>query len=180
VGPLAPDGAPAARRAHALLSDAGLDPEWHDDMRSQVWWKAIANHAVNPLAATQGLANGRLLDDPWWTQVMAVAGEAHAVGRAAGVALPGPPSQLVHAIRGTLARTAENRNSMVRDVELHRATEIEPISGRIVRLARRLGMPALASEQAYRALKAVEASYLGQEASLALARQEAMWESEPF
>jgi len=65
-------------------------------------------------------------------------------------------------------------------VEARRPTELEQISGRLVRLARRLGIAAPRSDDAYRKVKAIEARYLGEEASLRMVRDEAAWETEPF
>lgn len=169
VGPLDATGAPAAQRAFALLASAGLEPEWHDDMRAPVWRKALLNHAVNPLAALAGARNGEMLDEPHWSAACRLLAEGYALSRAAGVALPG---DLEKGMRDTLERTPRNRCSMLQDVEARRPTEVEQLSGHLVRLGRRLGYPMPESDAVYRRLKALEASYLGEAASLALTRAE--------
>lgn len=182
AGPVGGTFAGTAGLAHALLSDAGLEPELHADMRPHVWRKALVNHAVNPVAAVRGAANGDLLAGKAWQEVAELAEEGYAVARAAGVALPdiASPAAMAQAVRGTLSRTAGNRNSMVQDVANRRPTEIEQISGRLVRLARRLGHPAFASETAYHRLKDLEAGYMGGVESLRRTRDEAAWEAAPF
>jgi 2-dehydropantoate 2-reductase len=180
VGPWTLEGEAAARRLHGLLDHAGLQPEWSDAMRGHVWRKALANHAINPLGALHGCANGGLLRGPAWTQVQQLVEEGYAISRCAGVGLPGvgDASGLLDAVRGTLERTAANRNSMLQDVESKRPTEVEQISGRLVRLARRLGIAAPHSDEVYRNLKALESRYLGEEALLQRVRDEAHWETE--
>ena len=164
----------AARRAYALMLDAGLEPEWSDDVRPHVWLKGLVNHAVNPVAALAGVANGRLLAGRLGERCRILAEEGHALSRAAGVALP---ADVVATVRSTLERTAENRCSMLQDVAARRPTEVEQITGHLVRLARRLGYPMVASEGVYRDLKRLESSYLGEAASLRMAREEAKAES---
>lgn len=193
VGPHAPTAATAAaaataatvttaHRAHALLSDAGLEPASADGMRGHVWRKALVNHAVNPLSALEQVPNGRLLKGKLWEQCEELALEGFAVARAAGVALPdvADGDALVALVRTTLERTSDNRNSMVQDMGNRRPTEIEQISGRLVRLARRLGHPAFASEDVYHLVKDAEAQYLGGAESLRRTREEVQWENAPF
>lgn len=182
VGPHRPEGETAARRVLELLDHAGLAPEWSQDMRGPVWRKALVNHAANPVAALHQSDNGGLLREPAWGQCVELIDEGFAISRSAGVGMPGVRSaaDLTAALRATLERTRGNRNSMVQDVASQRPTEVEQISGRLVRLARRLGIAAPHSDAIYRSVKAVEAKYLGDEVSLRMARTESEWESEPF
>jgi hypothetical protein len=57
---------------------------------------------------------------------------------------------------------------------------VEQISGRLVRLSRRLGIAAPQSDEVYRKVKALEAHYLGEEESLSRVRDEVSWETGPF
>lgn len=171
VGPV-PGADPAcARRLLGLLDDAGLQPRWHDDITPAVWTKAAVNAGLNPLAALHGVRNGALLADPrLFSQAQALVEEVHALSRAAGVLLP---DDLLTRLKDTLERTADNKCSMLQDVEARRPTEVEQITGWFVRLARRLGHPLPENEQVYRQVKGLEAGYLGQDLSLRMAREEA-------
>ncbi len=182
VGPYAAESGPAVDQAEALLADAGLEPERHAQMRPYIWRKALVNHAVNPIGALHGAANGRILDGALWRQSVVLAEEGYGVARAAGVPLPGAggADAVVATVRSTLEKTPANRNSMLQDVMARKPTEIEQITGRIVRLSRRLGLPATASEEAYHHVKALEAGYLGDAEALRMTRDEVAWENEPF
>lgn len=179
VGP-SPGGSPdAARRAQSLLSDAGLDPEWHDAMRPYVWRKAILNAGINPVGAVAGLRNGDLLDqENLWSACEALVREGTHLAEAAQVNLP--PGNLVDLTRTTLKSTSANFCSMLQDVRGRRPTEIEQLTGRMVRLAERLAVPLPHSKAMYRRVKDLEGSYLGLETSLRLTSDEKIWEGEPF
>ncbi len=179
VGP-GPDGDEApARKALQLLADAGLEPEWHDAMRGFVWRKALINHAVNPVAALHLVANGEVLARP----------ELHALASTMlreGLALaergrvPLPPGDLQGLLDSTLRKTAANRVSMLQDVEAKRPTEIEQLTGRMVRLGEKLLVSMPRSEAVYGRVKDLETSYLGAERVRQTVWDELPWELEPF
>lgn len=167
----------AAQKAQALLTDARLDPEWHDDMRPFVWRKAIVNAGINPVGALHRLRNGAIAAKG---DLLALAGqlvtEGVEVARRAGVALP--PGDLVEAMHQTLGRTSENKCSMLQDVEAKRPTEIEQITGRLVRLGARLDVTVPDGTAVYRRIKELEAAYLGADAAARMTRDELAWESD--
>ena len=179
VGPHTPEGEKAAAAAHTLLGDAGLAPESQQAMRGFVWRKAIINHCVNPVAALYRVPNGEVLTQPHLhRQSTGLLKEAMALAEKARVRLP--PGDLQELLDATLQRTATNRVSMLQDVEAHRPTEIEQLTGRMVRLGQRLRVLMPRSIEVYGQVKDLESSYLGREAALALARDEKPWEAEPF
>lgn len=179
VGP-GPDGAEApARLAHRILADAGMSPEWQPQMRGYVWRKAIINHAVNPVAALHGVRNGELAKSPALHALSAtLLKEALALAERGRVPLP--PGDAQELLDGTLRRTADNKVSMLQDVEAKRPTEIETLTGRLVRLGEKLLVSLPRSEAVYGRLKDLETSYLGAEAVRAGVWDELPWEQEPF
>jgi 2-dehydropantoate 2-reductase len=79
----------------------------------------------------------------------AVAEEGEATARAAGVALPYPSAG--EAVLETARKTADNRCSMLQDLEAGRPTEIDYLNGAIVRVAESHGI----ASPANRALSAL-------------------------
>ena len=157
IGPYR-DTTPAdARRVAALLVSAGLKAEGFDDLRPAQWSKLIFNATVNAVAALTGLrhdfhyAEGLLGD-----LVHALVDEGKAAARAAGVELREDPWEM-----NALAtrRGHAHYPSMLEDVEARRPTEIELITGALVREAERHGVPAPLHTALYRLVKAKEASY---------------------
>lgn len=179
VGPHVPEGTAAAKSAQKLFTDAGLAPEYHDEMRGYVWRKALINHAVNPVAALHGVPNGDVAARPdLFALSSTLLREGLALAQRARVPLPGGDLQQLMQI--TLQRTAANRVSMLQDVEAKRPTEIEQLTGRLVRLGERLLVSMPRSEAVYGRLKDLETSYLGAEVSRKTMWDELPFESEPF
>jgi 2-dehydropantoate 2-reductase len=180
VGPAQDGQDRGARMAFGLLARVGLEPEWRDAMRGPVWRKALVNHAINPVAALHGVLNGQLARRADLHEAcLAVLTEGEAVARKAGVDL-GPGGALVEAFEQTVARTGENACSMLQDVRAKRPTEVEQITGRLVRLAQRNGVAVPRSQGVYRRLKDLEASYLGADRAARLAADEAPFETDPL
>ncbi len=128
-----------------LLNTAGLETSLVDNADSLVWGKLAINAGINPLTALLEVPNGALAENEEWQRVMsAAAGEVAQLAAVQGIALP-----YADAARRTAEvsrATASNRSSMLQDVTRHAPTEIDAISGAIVRLGRRLGVPTPVNE----------------------------------
>ena len=124
----------AAEAVAAMLEAAGLPAHVAQDMTPVVWGKLLVNAAINPVAALAGVTNGAVAERPSLrAMAQAIAEEGEAAARTAGVALPYPSA--AEAARDTARRTADNRCSMLQDLEAGRPTEIEYLNGAIVRVA---------------------------------------------
>lgn len=180
VGP-APGSAgdTAARTAFRVLAQARLEPEWQDPIRGFVWRKAIVNAGINPVGALYSATNGDLLRrEELRSLCLGLVREAEALARKARVPLP--PGDLSAAALATLERTAQNKCSMLQDVERRRPTEVEQITGRLVRLGEKMLASMPLSDSVYGRVKDLEAGYLGADAVAAMAREELPWEAEPY
>jgi 2-dehydropantoate 2-reductase len=161
IGP-SRDTVPAdAERVAELIRSSGLKAEAFDDLRPALWSKLIFNATVNTVAALTGLPHDphfAQLDDPGdlGHLVLALMDEGKAVAAAAGVELREDPWEMnVHATQ----RGSAHYPSMLEDVDAHRPTEIELITGSLIREGRRVGVPAALHETMYRLIKAKEASW---------------------
>ena len=145
----------------ALIRRAGLVAEVFADLRPAQWSKLIFNATVNSVAALTGLPHdphfaaedaptdlGHLVHD--------LVDEGKAVAAAAGIELYEDPWEMnVLATR----RGSAHYPSMLEDVEAHRATEIDLITGSLVREAERHGVPVPLHTALYRLVKAREESW---------------------
>ena len=161
IGPYR-DTTPAdAHRVADLIVASGLKAEAFDDLRPAQWSKLIFNATVNAVAALTELphdfhfAQTEQLGD-LGNHVRDLVDEGKAAAAAAGIELWEDPWEM-----NILATQRGHRHypSMLVDVEAHRPTEIETITGSLVREAQRVGVPVPLHTALYRLVKAKEASY---------------------
>ena len=145
----------------ALVRRSGLEAEVFPDLRPAQWSKLIFNATVNSVAALTGLRHDHHFADEDQPSdlghlVHDLVDEGKAVAVAAGVDLYEDPWEMnVHATR----RGSAHYPSMLEDVEAHRATEIDLITGSLVREAERHGVPVPLHTALYRLVKAREESW---------------------
>ena len=128
----------AARLFRMLLEGARIPVEAVPEFEREVWRKALVNAAINPVTAVHGVVNGELLRDPRRTEALELLGEALAVARAAGFGFTS--EEITRDFERIVRATASNRSSMLQDVDRRRPTEIDAISGEILREAERHGL----------------------------------------
>jgi 2-dehydropantoate 2-reductase len=150
-----------ARAVAALIASSGLKAEAFDDLRPAQWSKLIFNATVNTVAAVTGLRHDphfAALEHPHDLGLLVrnLMDEGKAVAGAAGVELDEDPWEM-----NVLATERGHRHSpsMLEDVQAHRPTEIDLITGSLLREARRLGVPAPLHEAMYSLIKGMEASW---------------------
>jgi 2-dehydropantoate 2-reductase len=157
IGPYRDTSPEDAASVAELIRSSGLKAESFTDLRPAQWSKLIFNATVNAVAALTGLphdahfAEGMLGD-----LVHDLVDEGKAVAAAAGVELREDPWEMnVHATR----RGHAHYPSMLEDVTARRPTEIELITGSLVREAERHGVAVPLHAALYALVRAKEASY---------------------
>jgi len=144
-----------------LIVRSGLKAEAFPDLRPAQWSKLIFNATVNAVAALTGLPHdahfaAREEHGDLGHLVHALIEEGKAVAAAAGIELHEDPWEMnVLATR----RGSAHYPSMLEDVEAHRPTEIDLITGTLVREAERYGVPVPLHATLYRLVKAKEAGW---------------------
>ncbi len=159
VGTIDPQYSETVDSVVKMLHHAGFETRASDNIEGVVWTKTIVNCGLNPVAALTGLSNGEIHADPGLRRVViGLVNEATAVAHALGVRLT--TENPIGYTLGTAKATAQNINSMLRDVLAQKRTEIDSITGEVVAAARRVGVPTPLNETVYALVKAVESSYL--------------------
>jgi 2-dehydropantoate 2-reductase len=145
----------------AAIVESGLKARAFEDLLPAQWSKLIFNATVNAVAALTGLPH-----DPHFAAreqvgdlghlVYGLVEEGKRVAASAGVELHEDPWEM-----NVLATQRGSRHypSMLEDVEAHRPTEIEHITGALVREASRQGVPVPLHTTLYRLVRAREASW---------------------
>lgn len=137
------------------LSEGGFPVEWVDNIRGHVWLKGIVNHCINPLTVIHRCKNGVLLKHGDYLRHMTgLCAEALTVINAAIVHLP--TDNVFGKINEVARLTADNRSSMLQDVDRGKRTEIDHITGYIIRLGKIHGLDLPLSSFVYYEVKNLE------------------------
>jgi 2-dehydropantoate 2-reductase len=161
LGPYGDTPSTAVEEIAALLVRSELKARAFEDLRPAQWSKLIFNSTVNSVAAVTGLRH-----DPHFAEqdrvealghlVRGLMDEGKRVAAAAGIELHEDPWEMnVLATR----RGSAHYPSMLEDVDARRPTEIDHITGALVREAERLGVEVPLQTAMYRLVKAREASW---------------------
>jgi len=169
MGPWAQTRTPYAVVAELaeLMNGAGLEAEAMEDLLPAQWSKLIFNSAINTVAALTGLPHVSLFAaerefGDLGQLVHGLIDEGVAVAAAAGVELHDDPWEmnLLAVARGETAHSDyAHRPSMLEDVLARRPTEVEFITGALVREAGRVGVEVPLSTAMYRLVRGREASW---------------------
>ena len=140
-----------------LLTQSGLRTNVVADPRGPIWGKFIFNSVMNPIGAiVQGVNAARyevpevraLIDD--------MAAECIGVAEALGIRLAFDPMYLVKKFRSGEMPLSKHAGSMAQDIAAGRETELEAMTGYVVRKAKEVGVPVPVTESVYRMVKGVE------------------------
>ncbi len=120
-----------------VLNKAGIKTICVDDIEPYRWAKLIFNSVINPITAVLRCRNGEILRSPRLLKIAhRLLEEGLKVVKELGIHLPfeDPEKELSIILRNT----AQNRSSMLQDIESKRKTEIDFINGVLLERAQEL------------------------------------------
>ena len=161
-------GYPFIKKVEELINRSGLICEAYQDLRPVQWSKLIFNSTVNAIGAVTDLPHvpsfakrDKLEDLGHLVQNMMAEGVA--IAKAQGIELSSDPWAMnCKAVSQGGSHGGEEYahiTSMLSDVRNQNYTEVDWITGSIVRAANEVGMPAPYHETLYRLVKGVESSW---------------------
>jgi len=153
LGEAAGEITPRLEALGEAFGSAGIAADLTDNLDGELWLKALVNAAINPVTAVTGVLNGALADGPLHDRARAACEEGAAVARALGIMLPADPWERTQIV---IENTAENRSSMQQDIEHGRPTEIDDITGEIVRRGRAAGVATPVNIELWEAVMGLE------------------------
>ncbi len=154
VGRPAGGADPRAEQLASYLRAAGWEASATPDIAGVLWSKAAVNAAINPLSALLGWPNGRLAASaPTQALMRQLAEEVGAVAAALGHPVEAPGALAL----AVAAKTGSNLSSMLQDVRAGRPTEIEAITGSILRRAASVHQELPANRVLYQLISALAA-----------------------
>ncbi len=137
------------------FASSGLEITVSPDAEKILFEKAILNSAINCLGALYSLKNGELLSNPHCLSIMDnIIDEITSLPEVArmGIGI----SYMKEKTRAVCQNTAENRCSMLQDMDNGRPTEIDFINGYFLKIAARAGMELPMNSTMVNEIKALE------------------------
>jgi 2-dehydropantoate 2-reductase len=143
--------------SRALMS-AGLKAPVQPNIRAELWLKLLGNAVFNPLSALTRATLGDMAQSPLVAEVVRAAmQEVDAVARRLGIEIS---VSIEQRIKGA-ARVGEHKTSMLQDLEAGRPLEIDALTGSVVELGDRLGIPVPHLRTLYSSVKLLEKRSVG-------------------
>jgi len=137
-----------------MLDAAGFQAELTPAPGQALWEKVAVNAGINPLTALLNVPNGRLIESRETRQLLRdLVVEAAKVASTEGYRFT---QSLVERTEQVCTDTAENISSMLQDVRAGRRTEIDAISGEILRRAQLASVPAPRTRVIYQLVRGLE------------------------
>ncbi len=147
-----PDGSRSerCRKVAEALIGAGLKAPITAHIRNEIWVKLLGNIAFNPISALTGGTLAGIARYPDTRElVRRIMMEASAVASKAGLELPVSIDQRIEGA----AKIGEHKTSMLQDLEKGRPLELEPISGAVLEIGDKLGVPMPCTRAVYACTK---------------------------
>jgi len=142
-----------------MLTKCGFNVQSSKNIEGVVWTKTLVNCGINPVGALTGFKNGEVYRNPQLRSlVIKLVEEAVAIVKALGIELT--TEDPVRYALGTAKATGNNINSMLQDIRARKRTEIDSITGEIIRLGKELGIKTPSNESVYALIKAIESKYI--------------------
>lgn len=139
LGSLNPAWAPRAHQTATALESTALHPRLDPLILPRLWRKLAINCAINPLTVLYDCRNGELLHNPAALHRMDVL--CREVEQVMSTALGGQPvDPLLPLVQSVAEKTGANRSSMLQDYRRGQPTEIDFITGYLVKEGKRLGI----------------------------------------
>lgn len=137
------------------LQDVLPDVAWHDSIHSAMWRKLAVNCVINPLTALMNCPNGDLRYHQ--EQIAHICEEVAMTMTREGFHTS--PESLLLYVNQVIDLTAENISSMLQDIRALRHTEIDYITGFLLKRARAHGIPVPENARLYEQVKRKESEY---------------------
>lgn len=140
-----------------LMSSAGMPARTLNDPMHAVWSKFVFNSVMNPIGALLlGVNAARYQSADICALIDDMAAECMAVVQALGGGFAFDPLDLVKQTRAGQRPVTRHAGSMALDIARGVETEIEELTGYVVREGERLGVPVPVSRTVYRLVKGLE------------------------
>ncbi len=158
-GPVSDTGKRAGRNLAELLGGCGIQTDPVDNIEAALWGKVLYNIGLNPLSALLNVPYGDLgKEENARNLLVTLIREAFSVAfREVTLPWKTEDEYLDLFFGELLPATESHHSSMLQDMERGRETEIEAITGQVIRRAEHLGIPVPVNRVVYELIKAMVA-----------------------
>jgi 2-dehydropantoate 2-reductase len=136
-----------------ILKKSGMEAEAVKDIVCKIWEKVVINAAINPITALCRIRNGKIAEiDELWSIAKSIAEEGRELMAAMGFNI----ENIVGSVKEVIIKTANNKSSMLQDIEKGKKTEIDFINGAIAQKGLELGIDTTMNRLILNLVKGVE------------------------
>lgn len=129
----------AVSKVKDLLENSGCDVAVTDNPARTVWFKALINAGINPVASILGIKNGQILENTYAMQMQELILK-EAVKAAQSIGLDFDFAGVLKETRKICSKTSANICSMLQDLNAGRKTEITSINMKIAETGEAAGL----------------------------------------
>ncbi|MBQ7535614.1 MAG: ketopantoate reductase family protein [Stomatobaculum sp.] len=155
LGMLCPDKEGMLEKMKECFDACGFKVKIHDNIQQLIWNKMFTNVSLSALTGVLQVKMGYIASNEYaWTITQQLVREAAAVAR--GLGLQADDEELIEKVRHTSVESPEGVTSICADLRDGRKTEVDTISGSVVRASKKCGVPAPSHELIVNLIHAME------------------------
>ncbi|WP_139684100.1 2-dehydropantoate 2-reductase [Vibrio tasmaniensis] len=140
-----------------VLEHAFPTVSWNPEIKTALWTKLAINCAINPLTGLEQIKNGELADKRFEDILSSIIKELTQVMQAEGIACSS--DELEASVKQVIQATAQNNSSMKQDMFFQRKTEIDFITGHLIKTALKHQIKVPANQKLFTQVKERENSW---------------------
>lgn len=140
IGMLVEDKNNMLEKVKVCLDGCGFDTHIYDNIQQLIWDKLFTNVSLSALTGVLQVPIGFIAEDEYaWNMTVTLIKEAMQVAKAMGLEFD--EDEMIERVRNTSINSPEGRTSIYADLKAGRLTEVNTISGAVVKAGDRLGIP---------------------------------------
>lgn len=139
IGMLVPDTDKMLPKVKESFDACGFDTHIYDNIQQLIWDKLFTNVSLSVITGVLQVPIGFIAADEYaWSMTVTLIKEALAVAKAMGLSFD--EQEVIEKVRATSINSPEGKTSIYADLKAGRRTEVNTISGAVVRAAEKTGV----------------------------------------
>ena len=140
IGMFLPDSNNMLEKVKEVFDSCGFDTHIYSNIQQLIWDKLFTNVSLSALTGVLQVPMGFIAQDEYaWNMAVTLIKEAMAVAKAMG--LDFDEAEMIERVKNTSLGSPEGRTSIYTDLSKGRPTEVNTISGAVVKAGDKVGVP---------------------------------------